>query len=140
VARCLEEEGRGEAREGFWRDMTRRFQNPRCTAKLGVRISKGVHARAYRGHDDLVIKLLTFCALPGDSVVTVTLVRTSRTVFYLFKRPASELILRKCCFLNVEAPPVSHAFGHVESSRLVPRGAHSSPITIQQKHYHRATG
>jgi hypothetical protein len=36
--------------------------------------------------------------------------------------------------LNVAAPPVSQAFGHVESSRLVPRGAHSSPITIQQKH------
>ena len=36
--------------------------------------------------------------------------------------------------LYVAAPPVSQAFGHVESSRLVPRGAHSSPITIQQKH------
>ena len=36
--------------------------------------------------------------------------------------------------LNVAAPPVSQAFGHVGSSRLVPRGAHSSPITIQQKH------
>ena len=37
--------------------------------------------------------------------------------------------------LNVAAaPPVSEVFGHVESSRLVPRGAHSSPITVQQKH------
>jgi hypothetical protein len=35
---------------------------------------------------------------------------------------------------NVAAPPVSQAFGHVGSSRLVPSGAHSSPITIQQKH------
>jgi len=38
-------------------------------------------------------------------------------------------------FQFAEPPTVGQAFGHVESS--VPRGAHSSPITIQQKHCHR---
>jgi len=39
-----------------------------------------------------------------------------------------------CCRTHV-----SKAFGHVESSRLVPRGAHSFPITIQQKQDQRTT-
>jgi hypothetical protein len=62
--------------------------------------------------------------------------------FYLFKRPASWVLIKmgngqisQC--RGPGLPPVSQAFGHVESSRLVPRGAHSSPITFQQKHNHR---
>src|SRR6056300_114461 len=56
------------------------------------------------------------------------------TVECQIKPHAATLKSGKWLKLNVAAPPVSQAFGHVESSRLVPRGAHSSPITIQQKH------
>jgi hypothetical protein len=48
-------------------------------------------------------------------------------------RTAAALKSGKWLKLNVAIPPVSLVFGHVESSRLVPRGAHSSPIKIQQK-------
>ena len=43
------------------------------------------------------------------------------TVSCLFRTHASTICLGKCPKLIVDAPQVSQAFGHVESSRLVPR-------------------
>ena len=89
---------------------------------------------------ELLLRSLDSALALGSLDPGIATVPGTGTVECQIKPHAATLRSGKWLNPNVAAPPVSQAFGHVESSRLVPRGAHSSPITIQQKHYHRTTG
>jgi hypothetical protein len=71
------------------------------------------------------------CVLRAQKSPVLQVEQTLRymyTVKCLFRGLASELEWRKCwVFLMERSPPVSQAFGHVGSSRLVPRGDETSP-------------